>query len=217
MQQLLESLPADERRERLYSLGRLHIEQFTRENNLVRNAALLDALKLRQATSLVLGPLKPLPRPRPRALGNRAPQGPLRKSSRLTQGQQEGSGPTGMDDEPEGGEGTEDEGEGGASKEAGTQDRQEAELGEKDGVQDGDEGGGNGLEREKDSGHGEDKGEGAVEGRAQPNKETWPKWMRDGGALLEACPAGGAEDWAAAVTTWALLEEAYGFHTSVSL
>ncbi|KAJ7801520.1 hypothetical protein B0H14DRAFT_2156754, partial [Mycena olivaceomarginata] len=43
-----------------------------------------------------------------------------------------------------------------------------------------------------------------------------PKWMRDGGALLEACPAGGTEDWATAVTTWALLEEAYGFQTSTA-
>jgi hypothetical protein len=81
MQELLESLPTDERCHRLYRLSRLHIEEFTRENNLVRNAALLDALKLRQATAQVLGLPKPTPRPRPRALGNRMPQGPLRKSS----------------------------------------------------------------------------------------------------------------------------------------
>jgi hypothetical protein len=219
MRQLLESLPTDERRGRLYSLAMLHIEEFNRENNLVRNAALLDTLKLRQAMAQVLGP--PKPTPRPRVLRDRAPQGPLRKSSRLVQGQQEGSGPAAaeMDGEPEGDEGREDEGEGWAGNEAGIEDRQEGELGEKDSVEDGEEGGGNGAEREKESGHGEGKGEGATEARAQPNKEKWPKWMGDGGALLvlEACPAGGAEDWATAVTTWALLEEAYGFQTSVSL
>jgi hypothetical protein len=41
--------------------------------------------------------------------------------------------------------------------------------------------------------------------------------MRDGCTLLEACPAGGSADWPATVKTWTLLEEAYGFQTSVSL
>jgi hypothetical protein len=41
--------------------------------------------------------------------------------------------------------------------------------------------------------------------------------MKDGFTLLDACPAGGVEEWDAAVEIWARLEEAYGFRSSVSL
>jgi hypothetical protein len=47
------------------------------------------------------------------------------------------------------------------------------------------------------------------------NKEGWPKWMKDGYTLLDACPAGGVREWSTAVETWARLEEAYGFQSSV--
>ncbi|KAJ7703344.1 hypothetical protein B0H14DRAFT_2305161, partial [Mycena olivaceomarginata] len=51
---------------------------------------------------------------------------------------------------------------------------------------------------------------------APQDKSEWPKWMRDGSALLDACPAAGSEEWADAVRTWAQLEEAYGYQTTVS-
>jgi hypothetical protein len=40
--------------------------------------------------------------------------------------------------------------------------------------------------------------------------------MRDGSALLDVCPVAGSEEWADAVRTWAQLEEAYRYQTSVS-
>ncbi|KAJ7866592.1 hypothetical protein B0H14DRAFT_2268603, partial [Mycena olivaceomarginata] len=49
------------------------------------------------------------------------------------------------------------------------------------------------------------------------SREIWPKWMKDGFTLLDACPAGGVEEWGAAVEIWARLEEAYGFQSSVTL
>jgi hypothetical protein len=46
MQTLLDGLPTNERCDHLARLGRLHISEFTRENVLVRNKALLEQLNL---------------------------------------------------------------------------------------------------------------------------------------------------------------------------
>jgi hypothetical protein len=111
MKRLLESLPTNEWRTRLGTLSRMHIDVFERENNIVRNAALLDALNLRQASAQILGPPKPTPpprpRPRPRA-PNAAPQGAVRKSSRLAKEGGRAEKDTargGGEDDEEGGEG----------------------------------------------------------------------------------------------------------------
>ncbi|KAJ7846844.1 hypothetical protein B0H14DRAFT_2357400 [Mycena olivaceomarginata] len=58
---------------------------------------------------------------------------------------------------------------------------------------------------------------GGEEEKGARNKERWPKWMKDGFTLLDACPTGEVEDWGAAVEIWVRLEEAYGFKSSISL
>ncbi|KAJ6511872.1 hypothetical protein C8R47DRAFT_1064586 [Mycena vitilis] len=54
-----------ERHQRLLQLGNMHIDAFNRENNIARNMALMDELKLRQATSQILRPATPPPPPPP--------------------------------------------------------------------------------------------------------------------------------------------------------
>ncbi|KAJ7711697.1 hypothetical protein B0H14DRAFT_2645637 [Mycena olivaceomarginata] len=75
----------NERRERLYQLGRLSKMEFTHENALVRNRALLERLNLKDATKEILSPalVEGHPRPRPPANKSAAQEGPTRKSSRL--------------------------------------------------------------------------------------------------------------------------------------
>ncbi|KAJ7880239.1 hypothetical protein B0H14DRAFT_3434497 [Mycena olivaceomarginata] len=151
MQELLESLPTDERRHRLYRLSRLHIEEFNHENNLSEECS-----AVRRAEACVRQRLRCWGRRNRRHAPARVPwatehlQGPLRKSSRLTQALQDGGGPVGPDDEAtEGDHGRQDEGEQRVGKEGGGEEYQDGENGEKGSPECEEGGGGNGAERKK--------------------------------------------------------------------
>lgn len=78
----------------------------------------------------------------------------------------------------------------------------------------------NGLEN-RARGQNEAEKEGEKEGereseRTGGNSATWPKWMANGHTILNTCPVGGSNSSWATVVTWALLEEAYSFESSVS-
>jgi hypothetical protein len=229
MERLLETLPTNERRDRLARLGGLHISEFTRENALVRNAALLQELNLLRATSQILGPAAPIKtRPKPCPAFRGAPQEPQRKSLRLAGNVGGEAGGTEEENGAVGEENGEDGGEGEGGGEGGETDEQQADgqdsAGGKENVAEEDQEqagakGENENENENEGGKGEKEKERAA-GNAEDESESavsWPKWMSDAHTLLTACPAGGSEDnWVATVRTWVQLEESYGFQSSVS-
>ncbi|KAJ7797380.1 hypothetical protein B0H14DRAFT_2618994 [Mycena olivaceomarginata] len=151
MQELLELLPTDERRHRLYRLSRLHIEEFNRENNLVRNAALLDAAEAASGNSSGVGATETDATPPPACPGQQNAVGKTRGEQRAGK---------------EGGWG------GVPRRVRGRRRREMAQKGK------------------KKAEYAEAEGEGVEEGTARANKESWPKWMRDGCTLPRGVSCG---------------------------
>ncbi|KAJ7801295.1 hypothetical protein B0H14DRAFT_3489730 [Mycena olivaceomarginata] len=108
----------------------------------------------------------PKPTPRPRP---RHPPRTQRSTTILARGGDEDDEEGGDEDDEEGGDKDDEEG---------------GELDEETGRDDG--------EREEDGG----QGKSTPDDTAPQDKSEWPKWMRDGSALLDACPAAGSEEWA---------------------
>ncbi|KAJ7693190.1 hypothetical protein B0H17DRAFT_1330545 [Mycena rosella] len=83
MEKKLAAMPTAEQRAQLARLGGLHVSDFTQENTLVRNAAMMKVLDLDHALRGLIQPtlpVRPKPRPKPRDAG------PPRKSMRLAGG-----------------------------------------------------------------------------------------------------------------------------------
>ncbi|KAJ7753701.1 hypothetical protein B0H14DRAFT_2635579 [Mycena olivaceomarginata] len=187
MRDLLQTLPTNEQRERMYQLARLGSREFMRENALrswARHAGLRDSLAngAREMTKW-----EPKRKAKGVVMGKQMQEGQtstvqrvVRERARRVVNFREVGGKVDKENGNPEDEGDKEEGE---RKEGGEHQA--------------------GAQKEHQKG-GENVGGEQV---------RWPKWLADGHTLLSACPEDGSK-WKEVVETWVQLEKAYGFKTS---